>query len=202
MREAGLDGHGLERLRAPRKNEAKAYCDRKERSMLTRRRFLKFMAGAGALLPLKWRTRSYAAIRGGTLDPTTILKYTEPLIIPPAMPMTRTSADLDYYEIAVRQFEQQILPTGYPATTVWSYGSISHPGALNYPAFTIEAVQDRPVRVRWVNDLVDAQGNFLPHLLPVDPTLIGPILPAASRGATPGPSSRRRPVPTRVQCPW
>ena len=105
--------------------------------MLTRRRFLKFsaMAGAGALLPLKWRTRSCAAIPDGTLDPTTILKYTEPLIIPPAMPMTRTSVDLDYYEIAVRQFEQQILPTGYPATTVWSYGSISHPGALNYPAF-------------------------------------------------------------------
>ena len=30
---------------------------------------------------------------------------------------------------------------------------------------------DRPVRVTWVNDLVDANGDFLPHLLPVDPTL-------------------------------
>jgi spore coat protein A len=141
--------------------------------MVTRRRFLKFsaMAGAGAVLPLKWKTQSYAAIPRGTLDPTTVSKYAKPLIIPPAMPVTRTGVGLDYYEIAVRQFEQQILPTGYPATTVWSYGSISHPGALNYPAFTIEAVQDRPVQVRWVNDLVDAHGNFLPHLLPVDPTL-------------------------------
>lgn len=41
---------------------------------------------------------------------------------------------IDYYEIAVRQFQQQILPPGMPPTTVWSYGS------CNYPAFTIEAM--------------------------------------------------------------
>ena len=29
----------------------------------------------------------------------------------------------------------------------------------------------RPVRVKWINGLVDANGNFLPHLLPVDQTL-------------------------------
>ena len=30
----------------------------------------------------------------------------------------------------------------------------------------------RPVRVKWINELVDdVSGNFLPHLLPVDPTL-------------------------------
>ena len=51
-----------------------------------------------------------------------------PLIIPPAMPMTGTviqrgHGPVDYYEIAVRQFRQQILPTGLPMTTVWSYGS-------------------------------------------------------------------------------
>ena len=27
------------------------------------------------------------------------------------------------------------------------------------------------MRVKWINDLVDANGNYLPHLLPVDPTL-------------------------------
>ena len=30
---------------------------------------------------------------------------------------------------------------------------------------------NRPVRVKWINELVDANGNYLPHLLPVDPTL-------------------------------
>ena len=61
-----------------------------------------------------------------------------PLVFPPAMPGTFGRSD-DRYRIAVRQFQQQILPTGLPPTTVWSYGSINHPGTFNYPAFTIEA---------------------------------------------------------------
>ena len=116
-----------------------------------------------------------AAIPGGTLDPEDIDKYVTPLIIPPAMPQSEMRpgkpSDVDYYEIAVRQFQQQILPYPLSKTTVWSYGSANHPGTFNYPAFTIEATFNRPVRVKWINDLVDAKGNYLPHLLPVDPTL-------------------------------
>ena len=66
---------------------------------------------------------------------------------------------------------QQILPPPLPATTVWSYGSTTGPGTFNYPAFTLEATSGVPVSVTWRNELVDASGNFLPHLLPVDPTL-------------------------------
>jgi FtsP/CotA-like multicopper oxidase with cupredoxin domain len=96
-----------------------------------------------------------------------------PLVIPPAMPGRRAQrrADVDYYEIAVRQFRQQILPPGLPRTTVWSYGARNAPATFNYPAFTIEARWQTPVRVKWVNDLRDASGNYLPHLLPVDQTL-------------------------------
>jgi bilirubin oxidase len=54
---------------------------------------------------------------------------------------------------------------------VWSYGSVNHPGTFNYPAFTIEADFQLPVRVKWINDLKDSSGNYLPHLLPVDQTL-------------------------------
>jgi FtsP/CotA-like multicopper oxidase with cupredoxin domain len=42
---------------------------------------------------------------------------------------------------------------------------------FNAPSLTIEAKWNRPVRVKWINELVDANGNYLPHLLPVDPTL-------------------------------
>jgi FtsP/CotA-like multicopper oxidase with cupredoxin domain len=56
-------------------------------------------------------------------------------------------------------------------TTVWSYGSIDHPDTFNYPAFTIEAEWNKDTQVQWRNELVDAMGNPLPHLLPVDPTL-------------------------------
>ncbi|HEX5994925.1 MAG TPA: multicopper oxidase, partial [Jiangellales bacterium] len=63
------------------------------------------------------------------------------------------------------------LPRGLPATTVWSYGAVDSPASFNYPAFTIEATAETPVRVKWVNDLTDSNGNYLPHLLAVDPTL-------------------------------
>jgi spore coat protein A len=111
------------------------------------------------------------------LDPTSVPKYQAPLVIPPVMPRTgkikrRRAKNIDYYEIAVREFQQQILPAGMPMTIVWSYGSANHPGTFNYPAFTIESKWNKPARVKWINDLVDpASGNFLTHLLPVDQTL-------------------------------
>lgn len=116
---------------------------------------------------------AFAFLPGGTLDPTTIPKYVEPLTVPPAMPLTGTiSNKIDYYEIAVRQFDQQVLPPGLPKTTVWGYGSVSNPATFTYPASTIEAKVDRPVRVKWINDLKDPKtGHFLPHLLPIDQTL-------------------------------
>lgn len=117
------------------------------------------------------------ALPGGSLDPTEVPKYQLPMIIPPAMPKTgkvkqNIDKKIEYYEIAVRQFRQQILPPSYLTTTVWSYGSIHHPWTFNYPAFTIEAKWTKPVRVKWINDLKDPlTGNYLPHILPVDQTL-------------------------------
>jgi FtsP/CotA-like multicopper oxidase with cupredoxin domain len=144
------------------------------RTLVTRRQFLKVsaMAGAGVFIASRFRPSPlFAAIPGGTLDPITIPKYEDSLVIPPAMPVTAINGGFDYYEIAIRQFRQQILPTGMPMTTVWSYGSVNHPGTFNYPAFTIEAKFNIPVRVKWINGLVDSSGKFLSHLLPVDPTL-------------------------------
>jgi TAT (twin-arginine translocation) pathway signal sequence len=100
--------------------------------MITRRQFLKAsgLAGAGLLIP--WKGKAFAVpIRGGSLNPLSIPKYGRPLVIPPAMPKTGRRGGGDYYEIAVRQFQQQILPTGMPATTMWSYGSV--PGHVQLP---------------------------------------------------------------------
>lgn len=113
----------------------------------------------------------------GILDPLLIPKFVEPLVIPPAMPKAgqytnRAGKNGDYYEIAVRQFKQRILPFPYGLTTVWSYGSVKHPSTFNYPAYTIEAESERPVRVKWINDLKEPlTGKYLPHLLTVDQTL-------------------------------
>jgi FtsP/CotA-like multicopper oxidase with cupredoxin domain len=153
--------------------------------MFGRRGFLKIsgLAGAGLFLPkrLGLRRRLLLQIPGGTLDPADVPKYVTPMLIPPVMPKAGTvklkgGKNADSYEISMRQFSQQILPAGIPATTVWGYGAVksaSKRGLLlhNAPSLTIEAMWNRPVRVKWINDLVDASGNYLPHLLPVDPTL-------------------------------
>jgi FtsP/CotA-like multicopper oxidase with cupredoxin domain len=150
----------------------------------SRREFIKIGTAAGGGLYLSTvfggvRRVLHAAIPGGTLDPVDILKYATPLLVPPAMPRSgkvkvKKAKNIDYYEIAVRQFPQQILPAGMPATPVWGYGPVNPQGGpviFNAPSLTIEAKYQRPVRVKWINGLVDGNGNYLPHLLPVDPTL-------------------------------
>jgi FtsP/CotA-like multicopper oxidase with cupredoxin domain len=128
-------------------------------------------------------------VAGGNLDPTDIPKYVTPLVIPPVMDNDGTGDN--NYEIAVRQFKQQILPGGiwntlngrtdnFDATQIWSYGPAADPtpkvapdtaSQFNYPAYTIETMSNTAVDVRWINDLVDAKGKYLPHLLDVDQTV-------------------------------
>jgi len=152
--------------------------------MVTRRKFLAYTGGTALTLFATDKfgiKRALAQIPGGTLHPASIPKYMTPLLIPPVMPKAGTitqkgGKNIDYYEISMKQISQQILPAGLPATTVWGYGAVasaSRNGLLlhNAPSLTIEAQYDRPVRVKWINDLKDASGNYLPHLLPVDPTL-------------------------------
>ena len=154
---------------------------------ISRRTFVAWVGGAGAgfylfgRLPGMSAPVALAQIPGGTLDPTAVPRFQTPMLVPPVMPragtvVQRGGKNVDYYEISMRQFAQQILPTGLPATTVWGYGGVaaqSNRGLLlhNAPSLTIEASWNRPVRVKWINQLVDGNGNFLPHLLPVDPTL-------------------------------
>jgi spore coat protein A len=189
--------------------------------MITRRTFLKytgattltlFAVGRGGL-----RRAIAEALAGGTLDPTAIDKFVTPLLIPPVMPKAdrvrlQSGKNTDYYEISVRQIAQQILPAGLPPTTVWGYGAVNGAGSRNAlllhnaPSLTIEAAWRRPVRVKWINDLMDASGHYLPHLLPVDPTLHWANPAGGSSGrdtrptftSTPGPYAGPVPMVTHV----
>jgi len=188
---------------------------------LSRRTFIKAVGGAGAGFVLfaylpGGGTRALAKVPGGTLDPEAVLKYQTPMLIPPVMPradiiVSPGGKPTDYYEISVRQFQQQILPTGLPATTVWGYGAVraqSGKGLLLHsaPSLTIEAMRGRPVRVKWINELVGADGSYLPHLLPVDPTLHWTNPPGGTNGRdmrpdlteTPGPYTGPVPLVTHV----
>ncbi|HHW42221.1 MAG TPA: multicopper oxidase domain-containing protein [Desulfotomaculum sp.] len=76
------------------------------------------------------------------------------------------------YIIDISEFKQQVLPQGFPKTTVWGYGGLvkdTKTGRVTYsrsaPGATFEAVRGIPVMVKWINKL---KGS---HLFAVDPTL-------------------------------
>ena len=83
---------------------------------------------------------------------------------------------------------------------MWSYGpaadavpAVAAPdpaSQFNYPAYTVETTSNVPVNVRWINDLVDAAGNPLPHLL-------GPVVDQTLHWANPGPTPCVDPAKTK-----
>jgi spore coat protein A len=191
------------------------------RTRFSRRSFIKLGMAGGAALFLPWSFMARPArarIPGPTLDPLAIPKYQTPLLVPPAMPRAAKlkgpgGKQIDYYEIAVRQFDQQILPPGMHETTVWGYGPrVAQGGPLLFhaPSLTIEAKHQTPVRVKWLNELredpTDPASAYLPHLLPVDPTLHWANPPGGDFGrdarpefpATPGSYSGPVPIVTHV----
>jgi FtsP/CotA-like multicopper oxidase with cupredoxin domain len=188
----------------------------------TRRTFVAWVGGAGGgfylfgRLPGMSAPAALAQIPGATLNPNDVTKFVTPMLIPPVMPKAGTirqpgGKPVDYYEISMKQFEQQILPSGLPPTTVWGYGgkaAQSTRGLLihNAPSLTIEAMANRPVRVKWLNELVDGNENYLSHLLAVDPTLHWANPPGGTAGRdsrptfteTPGAYTGPVPIVTHV----
>ena len=84
-------------------------------------------------------------------------------------------------------------------------GLTTDPGTFNYPAFTIEATANKLTKVKWINGLVDQNGNYLPHLLPIDQTLHwanppGGIAGRDMHGTDPNPYMG--PVPGSHPRPW
>lgn len=117
------------------------------------------------------------------LDPASVEKYVNQLVKPPVYePFIIKKHRRKYrkghcgkkhfYFINISEFEQQILPEGFPKTKVWGYGGlIKDPksGRIKYsksaPGATFEAIRGIPVMVKWINRL---KGK---HPFAVDPTL-------------------------------
>ncbi len=112
-----------------------------------------------------------------TLDPETIPKYTQELIIPPVFLPNRVTDSVsgalsDNYKISMCQFKQQILPSEFAQTTVWGYSGIIRDNFTgekiqfrSSPGATFEAIRGIPVNVKWINEITDA------YSLAVDPSL-------------------------------
>ena len=78
---------------------------------------------AVAALPLSLCCTAAMAqpVPGGTLDPLTIPKYVTPLVIPPVLFDDQGGSSPINASVALRQFTQQVLPAGFPSTTLWGY---------------------------------------------------------------------------------
>jgi FtsP/CotA-like multicopper oxidase with cupredoxin domain len=119
------------------------------------------------------------------IDPVSIPKFVNQLTEqPPIYTPTNITDDggnllRQEYTVKVSQFTQQILPAGFPATTVWGYQGEAHDAltgqplgsVASTPGCTFETTQDIPVQVKWVNNLIDNNGAPLTYLVPVDPTI-------------------------------
>lgn len=120
-----------------------------------------------------------------TLDPKTIPKYVNQLVVPPVF---TPNAGTPTYTILMDQARQQVLPVGtvLPAggdglTNVWGYkGEAVAKGAtlgvadgtiltdfIHSPSATFEVTKGTPVTVKWVNNL----GSSTVQPFAVDPTL-------------------------------
>jgi spore coat protein A, manganese oxidase len=107
---------------------------------------------------------------GPTLNPKTIPKYTQQLVIPPIYTPTTVMINgtlTDTYQVEmVSGVMQQILPPGFPATSVWAYKGLTNAGVIAHsPAATFEASVGTPVRVTWINNITSD------YMFAIDPTL-------------------------------
>ena len=126
--------------------------------MSTRRQFLKASAITVGGFIVPWKQGM--ATTSLPLDPATIPKFVDPLPIPAILKPTGNSENAAAYKVTMSEFQQQVLPAGFPATTVWGFEG-------SFPGPTIEARKDKPVEVKWINELP------LSHLFPIDTTLHG-----------------------------
>jgi spore coat protein A, manganese oxidase len=116
-----------------------------------------------------------ATAKTAALEPSVIPKFVSPLVVPPVykpLKIKFKGRKIHYYYVNISEFQQQILPEGFPQTTIWGYGGFvtdSQSGRTRYfrstPGATFEAIRGIPAIVKWVNQLTG------PHLFAVDPTL-------------------------------
>jgi spore coat protein A, manganese oxidase len=144
--------------------------------MISRRKFLKIsaLAGAAAMFPLRFAARglSYAC----TQSPVTIRKFVVPLpgFGPQGMPVLspKTALDpqtgklTDFYHVQMTQFSQKLHPDLPGETRLWGYSDAENP-LPRYLGGAIVAQRGRPVRLKVTNRLPDS------HPLPVDTSITG-----------------------------
>jgi FtsP/CotA-like multicopper oxidase with cupredoxin domain len=95
-------------------------------------------------------------------------------MLPIAVPDTTTYPGSDYYIISLRQYSEK-MHSDLPATTLRGYVQVNSAGTpiapIHYLGPIIVATRNRPVRVKFINNLATGAGGNL--FIPVDTTYMG-----------------------------
>jgi FtsP/CotA-like multicopper oxidase with cupredoxin domain len=118
----------------------------------TRRNFIKIASLSCGGFVLEWKfgiPSAHAAylVPQSPLPGKSIPKYMDPL---PSFVGARVDGTAPV-TVSVEEISQQVLPAGFPATTVWGYRVGPRPP--HYPGFTIEAMRGTPTTVTYENNL-------------------------------------------------
>jgi len=148
---------------------------------MNRRQFLMAAGGTAALFGMRRRAFAFGRSPSGIpkfdatlpgLGPAGANNYGN--YIPVLSPDTTRFRGVDYYDVAARQFSQTLHPS-IGSTKFWGYADASTPDS-KYLGGVIVAKRNRPVKLNIVNRLPRT------HILPVDPTMIDPLMGAEVGG--------------------
>ncbi len=131
--------------------------------MSNRRDFLKFAALASAGAALKWDLPAAASV---TTFQTPLLGGNVPRYVDPLPTFVGKRVGATSITAAMQEFQQQILPAGFPSTFVWGYNLNGN--GPSYPGRTVEAKKGTATTITYVNNLVSP---FLQQFLTVDQTI-------------------------------
>ena len=133
----------------------------------TRRRFLQYGVGAGALLALPAAAQR-GRVRGLTRRPASALtggrlrKFREPLPVPGNGIVVATPSGTNQYSFTQREIKRRLHPD-LPPTTVWAYDDGSGlAGQAGSFGMVLAAESGTPLRVSYTNRLPDVYPDWIP----------------------------------------
>ena len=144
----------------------------------TRRRFLQYGMGAGALLALPAATQrglakglarrpASSALTGRRLSGGKLRKYCQPLPVPGNGIVVATPSGTNQYSFTQREITRRLHPD-LPPTPVWAYDDGSGlAGQAGSFGMVLAAESGTPIHVSYTNHLPE----FYPDWIPVNPTL-------------------------------
>jgi FtsP/CotA-like multicopper oxidase with cupredoxin domain len=162
--------------------------------MSNRRDFLKLaaLAGAGVALPIKWSVPAFASV---TTPQTPLAGRSVPRFVDPMPTFAGTRLSATSLTAAMQEFQQQVLPAGFPKTTLWGYNLNGN--GPTYPGVTVEAKRGVPTTITYVNNLISPA---LQQFLTVDQTLdwADPLNQSSTLAVPPPPYSGPVPLVTHL----